>query len=367
MHVKIFCLGFITVLAIAPTCLAQVPAVPVPAAPANLWTFLLPNAEQCARCRTHLCNSPLGRLLMAAGGPISSMSGGLLGGQCLKNSIAEDIKNKAADEPGGLAARIAADEAEAKERRAAVRLLGTVDCNRWPEAIDVLKNALRKDRNECVRFEAALALRNGCCCNNEIIDALKNCVLGKKKTDPNPVELSDRVRAAAAEALARCPAIHKEPRKGEMLLLKANPIPSTNPKVYYAQLAQMPPDEVAASARAVLMSFQDVGSPPPANTEAANVANVPLAPPTRPNGSNVSDIFAHAFASRASIEPSPPAITNLPQNATRPASTSSQQQPVTDVEPQPTANLPAQTRQPARSTGRPINNLDVRNGRPGLD
>jgi hypothetical protein len=195
-------------LVLTPVVDAQVPVVPTapatPAAPGNLWSFLLPNAEQKSACKTCFCNSPLGQMINGAAGPMSLMSGGLIPNRCAKNSIANDLK-KAADSPDGLAARVKADEEEAKARRAAVRFLGTVDCNYWPEATDTLKNALRKDRNECVRFEAALSLRNGCCCNNEIIDALKNCILGENKTDPNPVEKSERVRAVAAEALARCP------------------------------------------------------------------------------------------------------------------------------------------------------------------
>ena len=38
-----------------------------------------------------------------------------------------------------------------------IRVLAGADCSRWPEAQDALINALRLDRNECVRVEAALA------------------------------------------------------------------------------------------------------------------------------------------------------------------------------------------------------------------
>src|ERR1700676_4964140 len=95
--------------------------------------------------------------------PISSMSGGLVPLCCPAVSLADLAKP--ADSPEGAAARIKKDEIEAKARREAVRALGLVDCHYWPEAQDALINALRADRNECVRMEAAWALNNGCCCN----------------------------------------------------------------------------------------------------------------------------------------------------------------------------------------------------------
>ena len=275
MNRKLLLLALISGLAIISTSQAQAPAVtgapaipgaPVaaaPAAPANLWSFLLPNADQKAACKTALCNSPLGMMLNSAGGPLSAMSGGLMGNRCAQNSIQQDLL-KPADAPEGLAARVKNDEAEAIERRKAVRFLGTVDCNRWPEAIAALKNALRKDRNECVRFEAALALRNGCCCNNEIIDALKNSVLGENKTDPNPVEKSDRVRVVAAEALSLCPMVYEEPKKDKgQPLVKADPKLPTDPAEYYRQIAKMPREEMAASARATPSPPRSDGVPPP--------------------------------------------------------------------------------------------------------
>src|SRR5262249_53825978 len=109
-------------------------------------------------------------------------------------------------------AQIKADEAAAKKRRAAVRYLGTVDCNYWPEAQEALINALRADRNECVRLEAAWALGRGCCCNNATMQALKLTVEGSTE-DGNPAEDSERVRAAAHFALEHCLASHVEVEK----------------------------------------------------------------------------------------------------------------------------------------------------------
>lgn len=313
---KALWVGLVASVAGAATiCWAQTPpAVPAaPAAPANLWSFLLPSPEQKLACKTAFCNSPIGKLLNGAGGPMSAMSGGLMGGRCEKNSIANDLKKKPADDPDGLAARVKNDEEEAKARRASVRFLGTVDCNYWPEAIDILKTALRKDRNECVRFEAALALRNGCCCNNEIIDALKQSILGENKTDPNPVEKSERVRAVAAEALARCPMI-ADPKKDEKLLT-SNPSPNLEPAEYYKKIAQMPRDEVLAGARAVLVSMQKNGKLTPASMESAGSPVGSAVAPIPQRATSVSGIVASAFAPSGE-GPRPPFFSNLTKTLT---------------------------------------------------
>jgi hypothetical protein len=157
--------------------------------------------------------------------PMSAMSGGLIP-QCCPKVLNEDALAKAAKETEGerkgdaqaAAATIAKDEAEAKERRAAVRYLGTVDCHYWqPEAELPLIKALRKDHNECVRWEAAMALGNGCCCTMNTIKALTVSVYGVNVngttmagdfTDPydlnGPTETSERVKAAALAALQHC-------------------------------------------------------------------------------------------------------------------------------------------------------------------
>src|SRR5262249_6555092 len=79
-------------------------------------------------------------------------------------------------------------------------------CNYWPEARAALINGLRNDPNECVRYEAALALLRGCCCSKKIMDHLKHSANGDDK-DGFPGENSWRVREAASEALARCAAV----------------------------------------------------------------------------------------------------------------------------------------------------------------
>ena len=108
-------------------------------------------------------------------------------------------------DPGviGAAAKVKQDKAGAAQRIEAIKLLATVDCTYWPEAEEALIGALRTDRNECVRFEAALALGRGCCCTCKVIVALSHTVCCSDK-DGGFMEKSARVRAAAAEALERC-------------------------------------------------------------------------------------------------------------------------------------------------------------------
>src|SRR5271165_3244892 len=91
-------LGFIAYFALTSALEAQVPAIPTappvpatpvdptavaPAAPTNnLWSFFCPTDAQCAKCKALICNSPLGDMLKGAAGPVSLMSGGLIGGKC---------------------------------------------------------------------------------------------------------------------------------------------------------------------------------------------------------------------------------------------------------------------------------------------
>lgn len=257
--------------------------------------------EQKAACKNCYCNSALGKMVTGGAGPMALMSGGLVPNCCAQNSLANDLK-KSAESPEGAAAKVKADEADAKARAAAIRYLANVDCERWPEATETLKNALRKDRNECVRLEAALALRNGCCCNNETIDALKNCVLGENKTDPAPVERSDRVRAVAAEALARCCMVHpmEDPRER---MQKTEAVPSADPADYYKKLATMPRDQVLAGARAALVSMQKpVKGQTTGQTDSNAVPGAVGIPPVSvtgtmgPSANNLTGILGNAFS-----------------------------------------------------------------------
>src|SRR5262249_18442439 len=158
--------------------------------------------DQLQACKDKICSSPLGKLMSNGLKPISIFTGGILGQCCPTDGLSPlDMKN--AGSAGGLAGAIAADEANAKARRAAARYLGTVDCHYWPEVGKALTELLRADKNECVRWEAALALGRGCCCNKLTVAKLALTVAGSE-SDGNPSEKSERVKAAAAASLHHC-------------------------------------------------------------------------------------------------------------------------------------------------------------------
>ncbi len=107
--------------------------------------------------------------------------------------------------PAEIAAvKIKLDESQAKNRLAAVQYLSTIDCHFYPEAENGLIAALRSDRIESVRFEAAQAMGACRCMTPRMIEAVRIAAMGMD-SDGNPGETSDRVRKAASEALKRCP------------------------------------------------------------------------------------------------------------------------------------------------------------------
>jgi hypothetical protein len=241
---KKFGAGLALTAGMTPALWAQIPGVPAPAvpgvpgvavpaapvSPANIWSFLCMTPDQKLACKLKLCNSPLGKLLNNGMGPMGAFSGGMFGPFCPPVDPADLAKPATSAE--GAAARIKASEADAKARRAAVRYLGTVDCKRWPEAQDALKNALRADTNECVRWEAAMALGSGCCCTPETIIALTLTVSGSKE-DGNPEERSERVKAAAYFSLEHClscvPVAPKAPPPIPTPEPPARPLPERTP------------------------------------------------------------------------------------------------------------------------------------------
>jgi hypothetical protein len=184
------------------------PAIPgtaaAPAAPSNIWSKILPTADQKAACKKAWCECCLQPVVSMMVKPLMFATGGLIKPCCPGPDQADPADlEKPADSADGAAARIKEDEAGAKERRANVRYLGTVDCTRYPEAEKALINALRTDRNECVRWEAAIVLGHGCCCTRKTIEALRLTVEASDK-DGNPKENSARVRCAAEASLAAC-------------------------------------------------------------------------------------------------------------------------------------------------------------------
>jgi len=204
------CAGLVLLAGLTPALRAQtltppsvggVAPAPVAGAPRTLWEFLGVSKAQRQACKEYICKTQMGQLMNNSLKPLGAITGGMFG-PCCPPFNAEDL-NKPADSAEGAAARIKQDEAAAKARRAAVRYLGTVDCHFWPEAQDALVGALRTDRNECVRWEAAMVLGSGCCCTKATIKALAITVSGSEE-DGNPGETSERVKCAANYSLHHC-------------------------------------------------------------------------------------------------------------------------------------------------------------------
>jgi hypothetical protein len=158
-------------------------AVAASAAPAKLGFF----QRACVafdECKRKLCMTPAGALINNMTRPASAMTGGVIPQFCPLMPSEKDLLK-----PGVAgAAAIAQKEAlEAKQRREAVRFLGTLDCRYFPDAAVALTAALRTDSSECVRWEAALVLGRGCCCTELTMKALDASVSGME-IDGNPAE-----------------------------------------------------------------------------------------------------------------------------------------------------------------------------------
>lgn len=199
----------------APVPAAAAPAAAAGAAPAAAAAgaaeakqgFFMKLCKTLDECRRKLCMTPTGQLLNSMSRPAAGLTGGVIPSFCPAMPSDKDLA-----QPGVAGAADAAkkDALEAKMRREKVRFLGTLDCRYYPDAIGALVAALRTDSSECVRYEAALGLGHGCCCNQKTVDALEASVSGTDK-DGNPAERSARVRCAAAVALERCLACYTPP------------------------------------------------------------------------------------------------------------------------------------------------------------
>ncbi len=224
-------LGLVTV--VASTALAQAPPIPatpavpqaVPAAPTGFLGKCTSCVSSLGGCFKGCCNKPLGRLLNGAVKPLEMATGGVISAPCPD----PDEPSKHSDGSGGgqsggapgpqqAAEAIKKDQAQAKARCEAVKYLATVPCHYYPEAEAGLILALRTDRSECVRWEAAHALAQGCCCTKKTIEALKITASGSQK-DGNPGEKSFRVKVEALNALEHCLAMcgnGGEPQRPEL-------------------------------------------------------------------------------------------------------------------------------------------------------
>ncbi len=204
----------LVMLALPAVAAAQAAAVAPPAAPPSF-------ASKCTSCVSSLggilasskqscCSSPLGALINGAFQPLKFATGGVIPSPCPgpgepshKPGTGTGAGTPGPPGPEQAAEAIKQDQAQAKARAAAVRYLATVPCHYYPEAEVALITALRTDRSECVRWEAAHALAQGCCCTKRTIAALKITAEASQK-DSNPREMSMRVRVEAMNALQHC-------------------------------------------------------------------------------------------------------------------------------------------------------------------
>jgi hypothetical protein len=312
----------------APGAPGATPAVPpatgVPGttlAPRNIWSWILPTPDQktaCKQCKDQFCQSQFGQLFNNTLQPIGLFTGGIVSGCCPGPDTATAAELAMPyDSAEGAAGRIKQDEAAAKAKRAAIRYLATVDCHRWPEAEAALIKSLRAEPNECVRWEAAIALGTGCCCTKPVIEALLLTVSGSDK-DKNPAETSDRVRCAAMFALqnclARCAEMPAEPgqqERQERPERPERPEKLTPPEgvsaylsPYYQQIGNRPRGEMVVQARQVLA---EVSKHPPRGRGLAG------------EGPSIQQLFAQAVEPTARQQTSaPPAVAPLPAGPTPP-------------------------------------------------
>jgi hypothetical protein len=279
-----------------------VPAAPAPGFFASLGMTIKAKKEKC-------CQSPFGKMLATMARPLHVMTGGVLPTCCPPGPGAAAL---AAPGPVGTAAKIQAEEAQAKARREAVKFLATVDCHYYPEAEATLISALRCDRNECVRWEAAHALGNGCCCNKRTIEALTITVSGSEK-DGNPSELSFRVRAEAFAALQFClsrqqaaPVRPETPLPPEQSLSLSAPAEKVQLTSYYANVADKPMAEVLQDAQRAI----DVGRPTSSTSTSPTSGNKNLISLWKSSGIDPSE------ASQLPLKPTPapgaPVVERLP-------------------------------------------------------
>lgn len=245
--------------------------------------------------------SALGKLLRGMLKPLSALTGGVVPAEPVPNHV-----QLAAPGPQGSAAKIKKDQLEAPQRLAAIQALGEVDCHWYPEALTQLLHALRADRSDCVRFEAAKILSQCNCCSPAMLLALRVCVAGTE-TDGNPAERSLRIRNQAAIALANCLActdanqLQRLPQQRPEYPAEPapdsapEPAPAIDPRSYYSQAdvsdaasskvvpagfagRENPPatksnQDIIEESKALLEQFRQLQSQSPANSKSSDGLN----------------------------------------------------------------------------------------------
>jgi hypothetical protein len=252
-----------------PTGIAPYPAMP---GEPTIWSRLGVSQAQREYRHRQMCRTSGGQLIGKLVNPLSILSGGLISPFCPTTPSLAELQDPGAV---GAAAKVKQDRAAAEDRMKAVKYLGSVDCHYWPEAEEALVAALRGDRNECVRYEAAVTLGSGCCCTPKVIAALSHSVSCSDK-DGFPTEKSPRVRSAAAHALEHC--LQGTCCAPELPTLDLNPIVPNDKKddkkddkklsklgdpnyfkEYYALVAQAPRNQVYNMGRKALEIGSQIG------------------------------------------------------------------------------------------------------------
>lgn len=122
---------------------------------------------------------------------------------CVKTATPPDAHAHAARRQDVIDAQTRRDDAAIQARLVALRYLGTLPCQHIPEAEAALIAALRSDRHELVRLEAARSLAAGCCPTPRVVEHVWAAAAGAT-ADGYPPEASRRVRNMSALALQRC-------------------------------------------------------------------------------------------------------------------------------------------------------------------
>jgi hypothetical protein len=372
------CVGSVVgLLGITTSAQAQLPGVPAAppgaaaAAPAavsqaasgtrTLWDFLGCGPEAKQRCLQRFCECPLGGLVNNMLRPMAAFTGGIIGPICPTVPSDEALRKLKEKDPTGAeaaAAEVQKSEAEAKARAAAVRYLGTVDCSRFEGVDDALIKALLFDPNECVRWEAAKALQNGCCCNKKTIDALaivaagqggKVKIGGEEKVVP--IEKCARVREAAALALEHCVACFRdtsEVKQPEKQPDAPTPTPAPQPDRPAAVLGQRPMKDTMKDAEEVLKARRAMALPPSGSRGVLDLVNASMKTETTATVQPMQPVQPMQVVQQPRLVPVPQA--NVVVQPTRPATPS----PMQRMQPVPVAPQQAKFMQPSPQHVQPI-------------
>ncbi len=284
---------------VAPPPPVPIGIAPQPAMPGSptIWDKLGISQQQREFCRRKCCRTPFGAAMNTIVSPLSTLSCGLIPEFCPSTPSLAELQDPGAI---GAAAKVKQDRAGAEERIKAVKYLATVDCHYWPEAEDALIGALRNDRNEAVRYEAAVALASGCCCTPKVVVALSNTV-GCSTSDGGFMEKSARVRQAAAVALEHCmpscacgdlPVLEldggkkdggggekgkgEKPKDDKQSMLPTDDSPNAELKAYYKKVGKLPKSVVMNYATKAMEIGRQIGyQSTPSNATDLAAAGIP--------------------------------------------------------------------------------------------